>query len=125
MTPTPTAMAPMELLGTDGITRAAAGPSEECHIYGHEFSVPSREDPFYDDRLTPDELSLIAGVYIVPNREASAGEDDIHLSWWPTATQWDKSSGNQGYWTPHNEIWFQRRLDAIRSGDHRLLGSKH
>lgn len=58
----------MELLGTDGITRAAAGPSEECHIYGHEFSVPSREDPFYDDHLTPDELSLIAGVYIVPNR---------------------------------------------------------
>ena len=60
-----------------------------------------------------------------PTGEASAGEDDIHLSWWPTATQWDKSSGNQGYWTPHNEIWFQRRLDAIRSGDHRPLGSKH
>ncbi|KAI0741217.1 hypothetical protein C8Q76DRAFT_576504, partial [Earliella scabrosa] len=106
----------LELLRSDAIGCATAGPSEECHVYGHEFLAPSRQDPLYDDHLTPDELSVICGVYSIPNREHSGDHKGL-ASWWPSPTHWDKSLRNYGFWTADNEVWFRNRLDMIRSNE--------
>ena len=57
----------LELLGSDAIGRTTAGPSEECHVYGHKFLAPSRQDLLYNDQLMLDELPVICGVYCIPN----------------------------------------------------------
>jgi hypothetical protein len=40
------------------------------------------------------------------------------MSWWPLHSTWMSASAgwNAGYWTPDNEVWFQKRLDDIRAG---------
>ena len=38
------------------------------------------------------------------------------MSWWPKHSAWKTSGLNVGYWTPDCATWFQRRLEAIRSG---------
>ncbi|KAI0740369.1 hypothetical protein C8Q76DRAFT_590759, partial [Earliella scabrosa] len=108
----------LELLGLDAIGRTTAGPSEECHVYGHEFLAPSRQDPLYDDQLMLNELSVICGVYCIPNRE-NLGNHNVLALWWPSRTHWDKCLHNHGFWTANNEVWFRNRLDMIRSNEAR------
>ena len=39
-------------------------------------------------------------------------------SWWPLHSTWmgGTAGANAGWWTPDNEAWFQKRLEAIRDG---------
>jgi hypothetical protein len=37
------------------------------------------------------------------------------MSWWPKHSAWRGSGLNVGWWTPDCEIWFQTRLNNIRS----------
>ena len=41
------------------------------------------------------------------------------VSWWPKANTWAAGCLEIGYWSPYAELWFQRRLDLIRSHEAR------
>lgn len=132
----------MELLGEDALERAISGPSSDCHLYGREFVPPSKQAPYYDDQLTEDEISLIIGAYVLPQRtwyvsfivivaDIRVGEENLHqqksmiVSWWPSPEQWQKYKGYQAYWGPDHEKWFQTRLDGVRCSDMRPRSGTH
>ena len=39
------------------------------------------------------------------------------MSWWPKAYSWEAGHYDIGYWTSNAELWFQQRLDKMRSHD--------
>ena len=45
----------------------------------------------------------------------SLGKQVANMSWWPKASTWESGSLDNGYWTSFAEVWFQKRLDRIRS----------
>lgn len=45
------------------------------------------------------------------------GDQAADMSWWPRHSTWIRSGLNWGYWTDTCEMWFQKRLDAIRKGE--------
>ena len=44
------------------------------------------------------------------------GSQTEDASWWPKHGAWVKGSGYTGIWSPADERWFQRRLEAILTG---------
>lgn len=52
------------------------------------------------------------------------GEQTSHSSWWPKHSAWSLSGLNLGYWAPHCETWFQKRLSEIRAGTATLRTGK-
>ena len=54
----------MEVLGEDAAELACAGPSTEAYQCGSTFR-PQRGDDWVDDALSPEELALISGVYLL------------------------------------------------------------
>jgi hypothetical protein len=51
-----------------------------------------------------------------PQPTTGQGEQAADMSWWPKHLAWVKSGLNVGYWSTTCEVWYQKWLEAIRSG---------
>jgi hypothetical protein len=89
------------------------GPSPDAAAYGSRHQSKLLGDAC-DDKLTPEELDLICGVYRVYTQATRSQTAD--MSWWPKHSTWLKSGLNWGAWTPNDEHWYQERLKKIRAG---------
>ncbi|KAI0685210.1 hypothetical protein C8T65DRAFT_538884, partial [Cerioporus squamosus] len=96
----------LEVLRETRVEEVACGPSKATDEYAMLFR-PYRGDDYRDDKLSPDEVDVICGVYKVV----------INRSWWPKEIHWRGSHMDQGFWTPWCESWFLRRLRHIRAGE--------
>ncbi|KAJ7077745.1 hypothetical protein C8R44DRAFT_654960, partial [Mycena epipterygia] len=68
---------------------------------------------YWDDALTPEEIDLICGVYVV--KTENDGWQKKEISWWPRPGAFFLSGLNIGWWSPDCERWFQkRRLEIVR-----------
>ena len=56
----------LEILGSDAAGRAVTGPSEDVLHFGQEF-LPRQGDALYDDSLTPGEIDIVCGTYMLPS----------------------------------------------------------
>ncbi|KAJ7891474.1 hypothetical protein B0H13DRAFT_1562887, partial [Mycena leptocephala] len=64
--------------------------------------------------LTPEEIDLVCGVYVV----ATADEDGLQkkaISWWPKPGSFFSSGLYIGWWSSDCERWFQKRLAELQS----------
>ncbi|KAF7335604.1 hypothetical protein MVEN_02215000 [Mycena venus] len=96
---------------------AARGPSDEMFENGVRFWDGQSQTAFWDDDLTPEEMDLICGVYVVKTGLKSSAENDgwqkKEVSWWPKPGAFFLSGLNIGWWSPDCERWFQKRLLEI------------
>ena len=123
----------VELWGSDLMTEAIEGPSEDVYDTGEPFR-PHRGPDYLDDQLTESEIDVICGVYHVltsmwsvlafawsdiTDRSATAQHTDQekHQSWWPRPNSWSNCPFDTGFWTPMAESWFQSRLKKMRAGE--------
>ena len=59
--------------------------------------------------------TYVLHVIVANIRIDESGKQTADVSWWPKAVTWENRTMDLGYWTPFAEVWFQRRLDRIRS----------
>ncbi|KAJ7799779.1 hypothetical protein B0H14DRAFT_2529928 [Mycena olivaceomarginata] len=86
---------------------AARGPSDESFEHSVCLWDGQSSTAYWDDALTPDEINLICGVYVVNTDD---GWQKKAISWWPTPTSFFFSGLNIGWWSPDCERWYQKRL---------------
>ena len=60
-------------------------------------------------------MSLNPYHTIIDGLADESGKQTADVSWWPKALAWENGTLDVGYWTPFAEVWFQKRLDRIRS----------
>ncbi|KAM5534236.1 hypothetical protein V8D89_012143 [Ganoderma adspersum] len=94
------------------------GPSNSTDRY-HPVTTDEEGGAYYDDGLSIQEMDVIVGIVKVLTGNGHQTED---VSWWPKHAMWVKGGWYTGIWSPWDEQWFRRRLEAIRAGSGPMNG---
>ncbi|EIN05937.1 hypothetical protein PUNSTDRAFT_137422 [Punctularia strigosozonata HHB-11173 SS5] len=94
---------------------AAQGPSQDRSGWG-AFAKDSRAGRFYDDILSPEEMQLLCGTYVVLEARGKSFQETL-LSWFPRANKYWLN----GVWTQADEDWFRAHVEACRAGQRQPL----
>ncbi|KAJ7468824.1 hypothetical protein B0H11DRAFT_1920835 [Mycena galericulata] len=97
--------------------RACLGPTDGAYETGVRLWDGESSTAYWDDALTPQEIDLICGAYILPTGQSTPAEEDGQqkktMSWWPKPTAFHHSGMNIGWWSPDCERWFQKRVKLL------------
>jgi hypothetical protein len=61
--------------------------------------------------ISPFKLSNFTGQH-----DPIQGHQTTDISWWPKPAAWEASGLYVGHWSQDCEMWFQKRLEDIKSG---------
>ncbi|KAJ7755280.1 hypothetical protein DFH07DRAFT_773398 [Mycena maculata] len=98
---------------------ACMGPTDGVFETGVHLWDGESSTAYWDDALTPQEIDLICGAYIIPTGQSSAAEEDGQqkktMSWWPKPNAFYHSGMNICWWSPDCERWFQKCLKLLEN----------
>ncbi|KAL0058527.1 hypothetical protein AAF712_014786 [Marasmius tenuissimus] len=93
------------------------GPDPDLVFRTGRCFVDTPEYGYWDDELTPEEIDLICGVYIVEKVAEHSGSvsQAAHRSWWPRPGAFEAGGLNLDFWSRDCEKWFQHRANECAS----------